>query len=113
MNQPSNDEFWRLETEVLLERVQGRTTGLTRSEARDRLLQFGPNTVVDRRGSWLFLRFAKRFTEPLVAILLIAAVISGVTGDLASFAIILTVVALSIVLDVIQEHRAALAAEAL
>jgi P-type Mg2+ transporter len=69
--------------------------------------------VVEHRRTRLLARVAKRFAEPLVAILLIAAAISGATGDLTSFAIILAVVSLSIVLDVVQEHRAELAAEAL
>jgi P-type Mg2+ transporter len=113
MKLPSNDAFWRLGSERLLDRLRSRKAGLTQREARERLLQFGRNTVVERRRTWLPTRLAKRFAEPLVAILLIAAAISGVTGDFASFAIILTVVTLSIVLDVIQEHRAAVAAEAL
>ncbi len=61
----------------------------------------------------LLAKIAKRFAEPLVAILLVAAAISGVTGDLTSFAIILAVISLSIFLDVVQEHRAEAAAEAL
>ena len=48
-----------------------------------------------------------------MAILLIAAVVAGFTGDLASVAIIMAVVSLSIGLDVVQEHRAEVAADAL
>ena len=44
---------------------------------------------------------------------MVAASISGLTSDFASFAIILVVVSFSIVLDVVQEHRADFAAEAL
>jgi Mg2+-importing ATPase len=113
MKRVSNDAFWCLGIEPLLDRLQSRKPGLTQGEARERVLQFGRNTVVEWHRTWLLTRLAKRFAEPLVAILLIAATISGVTGDLASFAIILTVVTLSVVLDVVQEHRAAIAAEAL
>ena len=48
-----------------------------------------------------------------MAILLVAAAVAGFTGDLASVAIITEVVSLSIALDVVQEHRAEVAAEAL
>src|SRR5581483_3650054 len=58
-------------------------------------------------------KIAKRFAEPLVAILLVAATISGFTGDVASFGIIVAVIALSIILDVVQEQRAELAVDAL
>ena len=107
------DVFWQLGIETLLNRVQSRKVGLTQKEARDRLVQFGRNTVVEQRHTLLSTRVLKRFAEPLVAILLIAAAISGATGDLASFVIIVAVVTLSIALDVVQEHRATIAAEAL
>ncbi|HET9579433.1 MAG TPA: magnesium-translocating P-type ATPase, partial [Usitatibacter sp.] len=56
---------------------------------------------------------AKRFRSPLVAILLAASVVSAFTGDVASFAMIVAMVMLSVVIDFLQEHRAAHAAEAL
>jgi magnesium-transporting ATPase (P-type) len=61
----------------------------------------------------LAVKVAKRFAEPLIAILLVAAAISGFTGDMASFAIIVVVIVLSIALDVVQEQRAEQAADAL
>ena len=46
-------------------------------------------------------------------ILLVAAAISALTGDLTSFIIISTIVLMSAVLDTVQEYRAEEAAEAL
>jgi Mg2+-importing ATPase len=54
-----------------------------------------------------------RFANPLVLILLGAAAVSAFTGDVASFAIIGVVVALSVSLDFLQEYRAERAVEAL
>ena len=54
-----------------------------------------------------------RFRNPLVIILLVAAVISALTGDLASLIIISTIVLMSAVLDTVQEYRAERAAESL
>jgi Mg2+-importing ATPase len=113
MLQSSNDAFWCCGIDVLLDRLKSGKAGLTTAEAKERLQQLGPNTMVGIRPARLLARVGKRLTEPLVAILLIAAAISGATGDVASFAIILAVVSLSIVLDVVQEHRAERAAEAL
>ncbi len=113
MLQASNNTFWCLGIEALFDQVASRAAGLTRVEAKERFLRFGPNIVAEHPSTRLLARVAKRFTEPLVAILLIAAVISGATGDLASFAIIVVVVSLSIILDIVQEHRADVAAEAL
>jgi len=113
MPQASDDAFWCLGNDALLARVHGRDAGLTQTDAAARMAEFGRNAVAEQRRTRLLTRLAKRFAEPLVAILLIAAAISGVTGDIASFLIIVTVVTLSIVLDVAQEHRAAEAADAL
>lgn len=113
MLQVPSGAFWCLGVAALFDRLGSRPSGLPGAEAKDRLSQFGPNIVVARRQTRLFVRVAKRFAEPLVAILLIAAVIAGATGDVTSFAIIVTVVSLSVILDVVQEHRADKAAEAL
>jgi Mg2+-importing ATPase len=58
-------------------------------------------------------KIAKRVLNPLIAILLVAAAISGVTGDIASFAIIVVVIAGSITLDIAQEHHAEVTVETL
>ncbi len=105
--------FWRIPIADLFARVQASAAGLTSAEATARLARYGTNTVVDAPRMRIAVKIAKRFAEPLVAILLVAAAISGLTGDVASFVIILTVVALSIILDVVQEQRAEVAAEAL
>ena len=105
--------FWRVPIATLFDRVQANAAGLTATEATARLARYGPNSVVDAPRMRIAVKVAKRFAEPLVAILLVAAAISGLTGDVASFVIILIVVALSIILDVVQEQRAEVAAEAL
>jgi Mg2+-importing ATPase len=107
------DLFWRVPVGSLFEHLRSDRAGLSAAEAARRLASLGPNSVTDTPRRRLAVKVAKRFAEPLVAMLLVAAAISGLTGDLASFAIILTVIALSIVLDVVQEHRAEVAAEAL
>jgi Mg2+-importing ATPase len=107
------EPFWCVPVDVLLQRLRGSRDGLSAAEAARRLASVGPNTVADAPRRRFAVKIAKRFAEPLVAMLLVAAAISGLSGDLASFAIIVTVIALSIVLDVVQEHRAEVAAEAL
>ena len=109
----SPDNYWCLREEALYERTQSRATGLTGAEAEERIRRFGPNRVRDQPTVHLAAKVWRRFSEPLVAILLIAAVVAGFTGDLASVAIIMAVVSLSIGLDVVQEHRAEVAADAL
>ena len=105
--------YWRLPLAALYERLHSRSGGLTAAEAVAQFACFGANTVAVSGHPSIVVKVGKRFAEPLVAILLVAAAISGFTGDLASFAIIVTVIGLSIVLDVVQEERAETKAEAL
>ncbi len=111
--QSSDDPFWRQSAAALAERVGSSPAGLTGAEATRRLTRFGRNAVAQPPHRRIAVKIAKRIAEPLMAILLVAAAISGAMGDTASFGIIVTVIALSIVLDVVQEHRAELAADAL
>jgi Mg2+-importing ATPase len=109
----TSDNFWCSSVAALYARTQGRRDGLTSAEAAERLARFGPNRVSADARTRLAWKIWRRFSEPLVVILLVAAAIAGATGDVPSLAIILAVVGLSIVLDVVQEHRAEVAAEAL
>lgn len=87
--------------------------GLTGTEAAERLASDGPNAIVQNRRPGLASRIAGRLVDPLVLILLAAAAVSGLTGDLASLFIIIAIVMVSIGLGVVQEHGAERAAEAL
>ena len=106
MSNPSTDPFWCRPIGTLFDEAHSRPVGLTAADAAERLASVGPNAVAQAPHMRLALKVAKRFAEPLVAILLVAAAISGFTGDIASFAIISTVIVLSIMLDIVQEHRA-------
>lgn len=87
--------------------------GLSSAEAAARLARQGPNTLEEMaRSGWLS-GVLRRFRNPLVVILLVAAAVSAATRDLASFIIITGIVALSIAIDVVQERRAEDAAAAL
>ena len=91
---PPTDQFWRLPLKTLCNQVEGSAAGLTSIDARKRLARFGPNAVAATPRRRLLLKIAKRFAEPLIAILIVAAAISGFTGDIASFCIIVIVIAL-------------------
>jgi Mg2+-importing ATPase len=109
----AHEAYWLVSNAALFARLSSNAQGLTTAEAAARLESFGPNTVADVSRPGLVAKIVKRFAEPLVMILLVAAAISGFTGDIASFGIIVTVVGLSIALDIVQEQRAETRADAL
>ncbi len=87
--------------------------GLSPSEAARRLAEIGPNEAEARGGPGPLLRFLAKFLNPLVMILLFASALSAATGNLASFAIVVVMVAASVTLDFVQEMRAEGVVEAL
>lgn len=111
---PRRDEaFWQCPLPALYQQTESTRAGLTSMEAARRITRFGPNAVAAVPHQRLPWKIARRFAEPLVAILLFAAAISAATGDVASFGIIFIVIAMSITLDVVQQQRAEVAADGL
>jgi len=105
--------FWTIGNADWLTRLGSEATGLSEAEAAERLGRNGPNIAVGDIRRRLLGKFLKRLLEPLTAILLVAAIVSGATGDWQSFGIIIVIVLFSVILDIVQEHRAEVAVDAL
>lgn len=105
--------FWQQGTDILLRSLDAGPKGLSAQEASARLAQHGPNEISQTKRRHLLADFFRRLANPLVAILLVASAIAGATGDRVSFAIIVSIVMLSTILDLVQERRAEATAEAL
>jgi Mg2+-importing ATPase len=91
--------FWQIPLVELERRLGIGSNGLSSAEAAVRLLRYGANTLNVRRRYSLLFKILSRFRNPLVLILLFAAAISALTGDVGSLVIILAIVLLSILLD--------------
>ena len=96
----------------VLQRLGSGDSGLSSTEAADRLRTDGPNIVRTRRITALGVLWGQ-LRNPLLLLLLVAALVSGVTGDATDAGIILAIVALSVGLGFINEYRAAVAVQAL
>jgi len=105
--------FWQQNLTNLLAYYKSSPAGLTSSEAAERLSRYGFNQFRPQPRNALLLQFLSKFSNPLVIILLVASATSALTGDLASFIIILLIVLMSVTLDFIQEYRAGQEAEKL
>jgi Mg2+-importing ATPase len=105
--------FWSGSLDAAYERLGATASGLPAAEAARRIGVFGANEAHAKARKGLVAKVLKRLSQPLVALLLIAGVVSGSVGDLASSAIIAAVVALSIALEIWQEHKAQAASDAL
>jgi Mg2+-importing ATPase len=65
------------------------SSGLTSEEAQRRLAVYGFNEPVSTRRAVPMLQFLRFFANPLVIILLIASLISAITGDVVEATIII------------------------
>lgn len=105
--------FWAHPVEEAFTELGSRPTGLTNGEAAQRIAKDGPNLVSGKQHRGLLAKAFRRISEPLTAILLVSAAVSGSAGDWQSFIIIALIVSFSIVLDIYQEREAESAIEAL
>jgi Ca2+-transporting ATPase len=88
-------------------------TGLSSSEASERLRAYGPNELTETPPRSLWSMFIGQLQETLVLMLIGAAVISGVLGEWTDAAVILLIVLFNAVLGVLHERRAENAMRAL
>lgn len=80
--------------------------GLTDAEAATRLASFGPNELPPEPPRSLVRSILGQLRETIIVVLLVAAVLTAVTGDVADCAVILLVVTINTVTGVLQERRA-------
>ncbi len=105
--------YWNQSSTDVLNQVQSDEHGLTTDEALKRLLQYGHNTLAQKRKIPDVVRFLSKFFNPLVLILLFASVISAIFGEITNLIIVSAIIIISSAIDFYQEHHAEKAEEAL
>jgi Mg2+-importing ATPase len=105
--------YWSVPLDELQTALAATREGLTGLEAAARRLRFGPNTVAAAARYRLLREIARKFTDPLVLLLLVAGGVSAASGELASSAVIAVIVLIGVVLNVVQEYQANRAVERL
>ncbi len=81
-------------------------TGLTSAEAAARLARDGANLLPQRPPVPLWRRIATQLRDPLIIVLLIAAVLTVTTGDWPDATVIMLVIVVNTTVGVVQEVRA-------
>lgn len=106
--------------EDVLEKVKSAETGLTFEETKKRLEENGKNKLAEGKKESLIHKFLMQLADPMIIILIVAAVVSAITATFggegegyADVIIIMVVVIINAVLGVYQESKAEKAIEAL
>lgn len=114
MNNHVPPTWHKLDTQEVLHHLGvDAARGLDISEAAQRLTAYGPNALVEQhtRSPWRIIW--EQLSATMIVILIVAAVISAIIGDVHDSAIILLIVALNAILGFTQEYRAERALAAL
>ncbi len=98
---------------TLFEQLQSSEQGLTGEEVRKRQGTYGPNDTIGIKRSSGLVQFLRLFLNPLVAILLLAAIVSAILGDRINASIIIAIVLLSNILNFVQTYQSQNAVEKL
>src|ERR1700674_154831 len=85
--------------------------GLSTTEARLRLIEYGPNEPVSSRRTSGLVQILFLFINPLAIILLVASAISAAVGEVLNASIIALMVLLSAALNIFQTYRSQRAVE--
>lgn len=80
--------------------------GLTQHEVKQRQVKNGPNRLLEVPGKPAWQMFLAQFTDFMVIVLLVAAIISGFLGGVADTITIMAIVILNAILGFVQEYRA-------
>lgn len=90
---------------VLME-MKSSINGLSTKESEARLEKYGPNKLTEKKKKNPFMVFLEQFKDLLVVILLIAAIVSGATGEWAGMGVIFAVIILNAILGTVQYLKA-------
>jgi hypothetical protein len=107
------EPYWSRPAIEVLEECRSRPTGLTSTEARNGLSRHGPNTLADHRREQALAVLLRQFGNPLVLILIVAAIVSSVVGEGREAVIIGAIIPASCGLGFSQQYSASRAVDAL
>ena len=88
-------------------------TGLTHEDASERLARHGPNAIREKPPRALWRMFLDQFMDFMILVLIAAAVVSGIIGDVKDTLAIVVIVLLNAIIGFVQEVRAERAIAAL
>ncbi len=117
-------KFYLESADAVFAEVQSTVDGLTSAEAQKRLAENGKNKLKEAEKESLFKKFIHSLADPMIIMLLVAALIQAVVAvleaggrpglsDFADVLVILVVVIINTIMSLVQESKAEAAMEAL
>ncbi|MDI6720740.1 MAG: HAD-IC family P-type ATPase, partial [Candidatus Aenigmarchaeota archaeon] len=108
-----SQEWHKMAADEALKFLDATKKGLSKHDAAKRLLKYGLNEIKETRKTSALRLFFNQFTNFLVIILIIAAVISFAVGEMLDALVIFAIIILNAVFGFLQERKAERALESL
>lgn len=97
----------------IAQRLSTTSSGISNSTASQRLDEYDKNQIEDKKKKTILQMLLHQLTDFMILILVAAAIVSGILGDLTDSVIILAIVVINAVVGFVQEYRAEKVMEAL
>jgi Ca2+-transporting ATPase len=101
-----SNSWHRHDIETTLSHFGTTRNGLTEAAAKERLITYGPNEMEEKKKKSVLVMFLEQFKDLMILILLAAAIIAGLIGDLTDTLVIMAIVVANAIIGFIQEYRA-------
>ncbi len=101
------------ESDEIINELGSSLQGLSSEDARKRLIEYGPNELKEKKKKTPFMMFLDQFKDFMILVLIAAAIVSGIIGELSDTIAIIVIVILNAIIGFVQEYRAEKAMAAL
>jgi Ca2+-transporting ATPase len=108
-----NINWHTLTVDEVAQRLETTPGGLNSEHAAKRLAHFGANELTEKRARSPWRMLIDQFSDFMIIVLIIAAIISGIVGEIEDTVAIIVIVILNAVIGFVQEYRAERAMAAL
>lgn len=98
--------WYRLSVKEVFELLETGENGLSTGDAREKLRRYGPNEIEEGRNKHAINILLGQFKDFMIIVLIVAAVIAGIMGDVKDTIAILAIVILNALIGFLQEFRA-------
>ena len=98
--------WFNFESEEVLKQLKSHSSGLSRKEVQNRLLEHGLNKLPETKADSLWVVFGRQFKNPLIYVLLAASLIFFLLGEQVDGLIVLAVLIFNAIIGTVQEGRA-------
>ncbi len=99
-------DFYLMTKEEVLEKLDTSSNGFSKNQVQEKLEKYGLNQLQEGKRKTTFEVFLSQFADLLVIILIIAAIISMLSGNIESTIVIFVVIIMNAVLGTVQHKKA-------